>query len=54
MQCPFKIKFLTPAIIRYVLATEKDMYVRTSDGKNCLPPLNDLCLVHKEQHLYCS
>ena len=27
-------------------------YSRTDDGKTCLPPPHDLCLVHKERHLY--
>ena len=48
--CPFEIKFLTPAI--KVCAGCRKGYARASDGKNCLPPPNDLCLVHKEQHLY--
>lgn len=48
--CPFEIKFLTPAI--KVCAGCRKGYARESDGKKCLPPPNDLCLVHKEQHLY--
>ena len=48
--CPFEIKFLTPAI--KICAGCRKGYARASDGKNCLPPPNDLCLVHKEQHLY--
>ena len=40
---PFEVKFLTPAI---------KIYKRAPDGKSCFPPPYDLCLVHKEQHLY--
>ena len=48
--CSFEIKFLTPAI--KICAGCRKGYDRASDGKNCLPSPNDLCLVHKEQHLY--
>ena len=47
--CPFEIKFLTPAI--KICAGCRKGYARASDGKNCLPPPNDLYLVHREQHL---
>ena len=48
--CPFEVKFLTPAI--KICAGCRKGYARAPDGKGCLPPPNDLCLVHKEQHLY--
>ena len=47
---PFEIKFLTPAI-KICVGCRKG-YARSEDGKTCLPPPFDLCLVHKEQHLY--
>ena len=47
---PFEIKFLTPAI--KICAGCRKGYARSEDGKTCLPPPFDLCLVHKEQHLY--
>ena len=47
---PFQLKFLTPQI--KVCAGCRDGYARVTDGKSCLPPPHDLCLVHKEQHLY--
>ena len=47
---PFQIKFLTPSI--KVCAGCKKGYGRAADGKSCLPPPNNLCLVRKEQHLY--
>ena len=47
---PFEIKILTPAI--KICAGCRKGYMRASDGKKCLPPPYDLCLVHKEQHLY--
>ena len=47
---PFEVKFLTPAI--KICAGCRKGYARTADGKGCLPALQDLCLVHKEQHLY--
>ena len=46
---PFDIKFLTPAI--KVCAGCRSGYARAPDGKNYPAPHN-LCLVHKEQHLY--
>ena len=48
--CPFEVKFLTPAI--KICAGCRKGYARAPDEKGCLPPPNDLCLVHKEQHLY--
>ena len=45
---PFEIKILTPAI--KICAGCRKGYMRASDGKKCLPPPYDLCLVHKEQH----
>ena len=47
---PFQNKFLTPSI--KICAGCRDGYKRAQDGKRSLPPPNDLCLVHKEQHLY--
>ena len=47
---PFEIKFITPSI--KICAGCRNGYARVSDGKSCLPPPLDLCLVHKEQHLY--
>lgn len=47
---PFEIKFLTPAI--KICAGCRNGYARAADGKSCLPAPKDLCLVHKEQHLY--
>ena len=47
---PFEIKFLTPAI--KVCAGCRQGFARASDGKSCLPPPFDLCLVRKEQHFY--
>ena len=49
--CPFEIKILTLAIKKICAGCRKG-YALASDGKNCLPPPNDLYLVHKEQHLY--
>ena len=46
---PFDVKFLTPAI--KICAGCRSGYTRAPDGKNCPAP-HDLCLVHKEQHLY--
>ena len=46
----FEIKFLTPAI--KICAGCRKGYARSEDRKTCLPPPFDLCLVHKEQHLY--
>ena len=48
--CPFEVKFPTPAI--KICAGCRKGYTQAPDGKGCLPPPNDLCLVHKEQHLY--
>ena len=47
---PFEVKLLTPAI--KICAGCRKGYARSGDGKSCLPPPFDLCLVHKEQHLY--
>jgi len=47
---PFEVKFLTPLI--KICAGCRKGYSRGADGKSCLPPPQDLCLVHKEQHLY--
>ena len=47
---PFSIKFLTAAI--KICAGCRAGFARAVDGKSCLPPPYDLCLVHKEQHLY--
>jgi len=47
--CPFEVKFLSSAI--KVCAGCRSGYARAADGKS-YPPPNDLCLVHKEQHLY--
>ena len=47
---PFQIKFLTPSI--KICAGCRGGYQRRPDGKHSLPPPNDLCLVHREQHLY--
>ena len=48
--CPFEDKFLTLAI--KICAGCRKGYTRAPDGKGCLPLPKDLCLVHKEQHLY--
>ena len=40
--CPFEIKFLTPAI--KICAGCRKGYARASDGKNFLPPPNGFCL----------
>lgn len=45
---PFEVKILTPAI--KVCAGCRNGYTRGTDGT--APPPMDLCLVHKEQHLY--
>ena len=47
---PFELKFLTPAI--KICAGCRKGYPRAPDGKSCLPAPKDLCLVHKEQHMY--
>ena len=47
---PFEVKFLTPLI--KICAGCRKGYERASDGKSCLPAPRNLCLVHKEQHLY--
>ena len=41
---------ITPSI--KICAGCRNGYARASDGKSCLPPPLDLCLVQKEQHLY--
>ena len=46
---PFEVIFLTGYI--KICAGCHQGYKRLSDGKS-LPPPNDLCLVHKEQHVY--
>lgn len=45
---PFQVKFLTPAI--KICAGCRKGYLRSEDGR--APPPLDICLVHKEQHLY--
>ena len=47
---PYQIKFLTPSI--KICAGCHGGYQRAQDGRSSLPPPNDLCLVHKKQHLY--
>ena len=46
---PFEVKFLTGHI--KICAGCRQGYTRGRDGKS-LPPPDDLCLVHKEQHWY--
>ena len=46
---PFEVKFLTGYI--KICAGCRQGYNRSSDGKN-LPPPNDLCIVHNEQHMF--
>lgn len=46
----FQVKFLTAAI--KVCAGCRNGYQRGPDGKGPPPPPYDLCLVHKEQHLF--
>ena len=45
---PFQVKILTPAI--KICAGCRNGYAQGEDGR--APPPLDLCLVHKEQHLY--
>ena len=47
---PFQVKILTPSI--KVCGGCKKGFSRAADGKSCLPPPRDLCLVRKEQYLY--
>ena len=49
---PFEVKFLTGYI--KICAGCRNGYARSPNGKALSAPLLDLCLVHKEQHVYYS